>query len=158
MRPLTRDDAERVRVERNALPDGILRTPYKLTPEMQQEWYEDVICDRRSTTRYWALWDRFEFVGYGGIENIQWENGIGELSVMIFSDYRGQGYGSEAVDRFIDEAFNSLRLATVYAEVYESNPNIRFWQKIAPSFVFLPNRRYCNGRYYDSMYITWTRV
>jgi len=87
-----------------------------LTKEQQQDYYRNVICDRRGTTRYWGLHDldivtfremlgdpekgkvRTQFgnslIGYGGIENIEWENRHGEISIIIAPEYRGStGYG-----------------------------------------------------------------
>lgn len=151
---------ESIRRERNLLPDGILRTPFPLTPELQEQWYHDEICNRNSRTRYWGLWDDHHFVGYGGIENIQWESSIGEMSLLVFQDYRKMGFGGQAVKQFLDRAFNHLNLHTVFAEVYESNPNIAFWDKQAKTYkahvAVLPRRKYCNGTYYSSRIYTYT--
>lgn len=153
-------DMDIIRKERNALPPGILRTPFVLTEEQQLDWYHKEVCDRRSTTRYWALRGDREgaLVGYGGIENIQWESGMGEMSLIILKDVRGRGYGSEAVVLFLKQAFEEMGLDTVYAEVYECNPNLKFWQKQDfDQATYFPRRKRMGGHLYDSQIFIWTK-
>lgn len=160
---LTLDNALTVLPWRNAAMET-LRTPMMLTREQQEEWYRDVICDRRSSTRYWALWAQMGlysmFVGYGGIENIEWENRRGEISLLIGPDYRGMGYGREAVRLFLDRAFNYLNLETVWGESYMcGHPD--FWRRCVEDYngqsTRLPRRKYYGGSYHDSLYFTFTR-
>jgi hypothetical protein len=162
-----------------------------LTKEMQQDYYQNVICNRDSHTRYWGLWlpvdnsleacmnrdpydgSQYEqFIGYGGLENISWENGNAEISLLIGPEYRGNGYGREAVKLFLGEAFNKMRLHSVYVECYMCGPWL-FWQRlldaaygngtfegvdsICDSEAFLPCRKFWDGNHYDSYYFTFTR-
>lgn len=161
LRALKLSDMGPIRRERNALPDGILRTPFLLTSEMQEEWYFSQIADRQSTTRYWALQDNNSLVGYGGIENISWENGTGEISLLVFREHKRQGFGSQAVRLFLGRAFNYMRLGAVVAEVYDSNPNFPFWEKMAIDYGAtlsnLPCRKFVHGRYYSSAWYTFMR-
>lgn len=159
LEPLSRDDAEVIRIERNLLVGcGILRTPYLLTKEMQEAWYDREIADRESSTRYWGIRTAAPLVGYGGLEFIDWVNGHAEMSLMVFANHRGKGIGSKAVGMFLDVAFNHLRLQTVYAECYECNPNLRFWKNQgASSACTMPRRKFHNGKLWDSIIFTWER-
>lgn len=172
--PLTLENMETVRQWRHEIPET-LRTPYMLTTEMQQDYYRGVICNRESRTRYWGLWvdefyidDRYHqdegeaermqdtFIGYGGIENIGWENGCGEISLLIGPEYQGKGYGREAVRLFLEQAFNVMRLHTIHGEVYYSSPAVEFWRKMEPNHItVLPRRKYYNGQYHHSMYFSF---
>jgi hypothetical protein len=90
---LKKKDLEKVRVWRNQFPQS-LRTPYLLTKEMQEEYYNNVICNRNSNTRYFGIYletdcqtlenfqdkQEYKFLGYGGIENIIQEFSCGEIS------------------------------------------------------------------------------
>ncbi len=97
LRPLTEENMEQVRIWRHEVPET-LRTSYMLTKEMQQDYYRNVICNRNSTTRYWGLYGDCgdlqpekecpHFFGYGGIENISWENRNGEMSLLIAPQWR----------------------------------------------------------------------
>ena len=173
LRPLTEENMEQVRIWRHGVPE-CLRTPYMLTEEMQQDYYRNIICNRQSTTRYWGLHRELPachdygitlpsksiFTGYGGIENISWENGNGEISLLLGPEYRDKGYGKEAVGLFLDQAFNHMRLEHVYGECHECAPWI-FWHKMQQVYggllpTWLPKRKYYKGEYHDSYYFTFT--
>lgn len=171
---LTRGQCQQVRLWRNECLET-LRTPYPLTEEMQDRFYDDVICNPNSRHRYYAIAlnvkqtfidDRLKdrecerFIGMGGLTKIQWENRIAEISLMIAPEYRKKGYGKEAVFLLLDEAFNRLNLKTVCGEVYTCNPDYEFWAKMntelhGNSWVALPQRKYWNGRYYNSVYFSF---
>jgi RimJ/RimL family protein N-acetyltransferase len=172
LEPLTREDAEQIRIWRNdPRVRSTLRTPYMLTKEQQQDWYDKEIANRESHTRYWALveydnvavpgtiaWNKRVLMGYGGIENISWENRIGELSVLIDPDKWHQGLGTEAVGLFLDQAFNYLNLIAVHGECYFCAA-VKFWQKMVKKHqgtsAYLPCRKYWNGNYYGSYCFTF---
>ncbi len=157
--PLSIDDMETIRRWRNAVPET-LRTPYMLTREMQDDYYRTVICDRRGTTRYWGLIRDNVFLGYGGIENIHSENRNGEMSLLIAPDERGKGYGAEAVELILEQAFYRLNLEHIYGECYMCGPYL-FWEKMVAKYAgdetVLPRRKYWDGMYYHSYYFTFYR-
>lgn len=160
LRALTLEDMEPIRKWRNASLDT-LRTPFELTKEMQEDWYHGEICNRASKSRFWAIEDsNGVLIGYGGIENIQWENSIGEISLLIAPGVRGQGYGFKAAMSIISKAFSQLNLKTVYAEVYKSNPAVAFWDKVFDGEykTILPNRKYFACDYHDSYYYSWSEL
>lgn len=163
LRALGLSDMEMIRGWRAGAMET-LRTPMMLTREQQEAWYRDVICDRRSLTRYWGLWapsgQYSMFVGYGGIENIEWENRRGEISLLIGPDYRGRGYGREAVRLFLDRAFNYLNLDWVWGECYMCG-HPEFWRRCAEEYGGLTQvlraRKFYAGDYRDSLYFTFER-
>jgi len=151
------DDMEHIRQWRNASLDT-LRTPFPLTREQQEAWYRDEICNRNSRSRFWAIVDTNNLlVGYGGIENIQWENSIAEISLLIAPEYQKNGYGSTAAKEIIAYGFQDMGLHTIYGECYCSNPAFGFWANLASSYVILPRRKYLHGHFVDSMYFTIIR-
>lgn len=172
LRALSIEDMEPIRKWRNSSLHT-LRTPFELTAEQQEEWYRNEICNRNSRSRFYAVCaemithnpiesiETTELVGYGGIENIQWENRIGEISLLINPTYRGHGVGTSAAVSIINRAFNDLNLHTVYAECYENNQAIAFWRKVYNAFggteAYLPNRKYHAGKYYGSVYFSASR-
>ena len=162
LEPLTRKDMEQIRVWRHEFKET-LRTPFMLTKEMQEDYYRDTICNRDSKTRYWALCEhKFgrRLLGYGGIENISWENSNGEMSLLIDPDRHGEGLGSEAVEMFLEQAFSFLNLNVVYGECYGSGP-YEFWEKMVEKYegegIWLPRRKFWQGEYYDSFGFTFCR-
>lgn len=133
-----------------------LRTPYLLTEEMQMKWYQDVICNRHSTTRYFGICDG-HLIGYGGVENICFESGTAEMSLLIAPQERGKGYGREAVRMILREAFDNMRLESVYGECYKcACPD--FWLKMRPTHhVWIPMRKYWDGKMWPSLYFTFIK-
>lgn len=152
---LTREQCQQVRIWRNDEPQ-FLRTPYLLTKEMQDEFYDEVVCNRDSKHRYFGIMDDIkysaveaadnrkcgiypedglypEFIGMVGLTNIEWENGTAEISLIINPEYRRQGKGKEAVKLLLDEAFKQLRLYSVYGEVYKCG-NVDFWKHIIQEY------------------------
>ncbi|MHC4464580.1 MAG: GNAT family N-acetyltransferase [Planctomycetota bacterium] len=89
---------------------------------------------------------------------MQWENRIGEISLLIFPPSRKQGYGEEAAELLLDQAFNYLNLKTVCGECYDCNQALCFWQKIIKKYhayeTMLPNRKFWAGHPWASTYFS----
>jgi len=177
-RPLARDDVEQIRLWRNEVPET-LRTSFPLTAEQQEDYYLNVICDRFGRTRYWGIWNEKEkspawyseqtgmvrtaslLIGYGGIENIQWENRLGEISILIGSEYRGKGCGKWAVKEILKRAFQQLNLENVFGECFFCSSAVDFWKKMIDLYsglaAKLPGRKYWDGKYWDSLYFNFNK-
>ena len=161
---LTREQIQQAREWRNS-ESQFLRTPYLITEQMQNEFFDNVINNRDSKHRYFAIMGEMkeslerEFIGMGGITNIEWENGTAEISLIINPDYRGKGKGKEAVHWLLREGFRNMRLESIFGEVYECG-NLQFWVKMVNHFdgysTILKNRKYYYNRMYDSMWFSFT--
>lgn len=161
-------DCEIVRRWRNKCLSA-LRTPHELTKEMQEDFYKNVVCNRNARARYWSIYHKGEgiydpnrLIGMAGLENIEWENGLAEISLILDPDLRGEGFGTWAVEILLEKAFQHMRLETVYGEVYECNVDgIKFWNKMIEKYkatkVTLPNRKLYDGTFFDSMYFSIDR-
>lgn len=173
LRALSQEDCEKVRKWRNQ-DLSALRTPFLLTKEMQADFYRERVSNRNSTDRFWGIWEPGPkpvslhvvsgdaFLGMGGITGIQWENSIGEISLMLDPEYLGKGHGKIVVELLLHEAFRHLNLKTVFGECYACNPAFGFWKKLANKqknvcWVILPNRKYRNGQYLDAAYFSFDR-
>lgn len=178
LEPLTLDQCQQVRIWRNDCLET-LRTPYPLTESQQAEFYQDVVCNRNSPHRYFAITGEQAdypvgaliktkdiakpeipnfFLGMGGLTHIQWENSIAEISLILDPKRRRQGLGEKAVDLLLDHAFNHLNLQTVFGECYHCNEAANFWLEITRKkkgrIVVLPNRKFWKGVYYPSSYFS----
>jgi RimJ/RimL family protein N-acetyltransferase len=145
-----------VREWRLEVPES-LRTTFPLTEECQEEFYRNVVCDRKSEHRYFALCADSQFAGMGGITGIQWENRLGEISLILDPARRHEGLGMASVRAILACAFQQLNLQTVFGECYECNEEgMEFWIKVAKHCngyaAHLPGRKFWNGKYYDSIY------
>lgn len=140
-----------------------LRTSRPLTLEQQLEFYDKEVCNRQANSRYYAIkadnGHRAGLAGFCGINNIQWENRIGEISLIIGPESEGLGIGRASVYELLKVAFCEMGLATVCGEVYQCNSDgLGFWNSILESLdlstVLLPNRKFHNGRLWDSEYFS----
>ena len=130
---LTLEDCELVRRWRNQCLET-LRTPYRLTKEMQVGFYQNLVHASHHN-RYWAVREDIkvvhpdviddlngiELVGMGGLQNIEWENSRAEISLIIDPIYWGKGFGQKAVDLILDQGFNYMGLLNIWGEVYNTN-------------------------------------
>ena len=116
----TLEQCKKVRLWRNESMES-LRTSCELTEEMQEDFYRDVICNRNSPHRYWSIFNKDKFVGFGGLTFIEWENRLARISLIIDPIHRKEGLGEKAVDLILDKAFNYMNLHTVCGECYKCN-------------------------------------
>lgn len=64
------------------------------------------------------------FIGYVGIDNIDWVNRVAEtISWLGGAENRGKGYGPEAKHLLLEYCFDRIHLHMVYSWVWE--PNVR---------------------------------
>lgn len=161
LRPLSHADLDVVRGWRNAARES-LRTPYPLTPAMQDRFAAEVVDNPQAPHRYFGIWTSAQrFVGMGGLTYIRNEDGIAEISLIVSPSETSKGFGWDAVGALLDEAFGRMRLLTVCGEAYYCNPSgVTFWQRFCHEYggevVRLPRRKWWDGRLWDSLYFTIT--
>ena len=167
---LTKEQCEIVRQWRNQ-DISIYKTSFLLTKEMQEKFYEDVICNRNSDCRFWGVHNDcgdlqpekecLHFVGMVGLTSISLENRNAELSIVIDRGLRKQSLGEKALNLLLGKGFNELNLDNIYGECYWSNSAIKFWNKMILKYnakeVTLPARKYWDGLYYNSLYFTFNK-
>jgi RimJ/RimL family protein N-acetyltransferase len=159
-RVLERKDMQFVLEWRNKYPEA-LRTPFNLTLEQQNKFYDDVICNRNANARFWAIEVGSKLIGMCGLEGIQWENSLAEISIILDPEYQGQGYGRQAIKLLLEKGFLQMNLENIYGECYVCNPAYNFWEKLIEEFcgtkTKLPSRKYWNGIYYDALYFNFNK-
>jgi RimJ/RimL family protein N-acetyltransferase len=172
LKVLSHSNVEQARIWRN---DNLSmnRTPFLLTQEMQGSFYQEVICNRNANARYWGILEKTiqeyayedgtdstdeigtdKFIGMGEITNISRENRNGEIGLIMHPGYVYMA--DEAISMILEQAFNCLNLENIYGEVYMCSAYYDIWVKSSmehsASCCNLPNRKYWNGQYYDSLY------
>jgi len=161
---LTQEDCEQARRWRNDLR-AMLRTPFMLTGEMQQAFYRDIVCNRSAPHRYWAVRDGHGsaelLIGMGGLTDLQWENGLAEISLLLGPHAPpGEGIGGAVVRLLLREGFLNMGLQTIFGECYICNPAVEFWRKMVERYhgraVSLPRRKRWEGQLYDAYVFTFT--
>jgi RimJ/RimL family protein N-acetyltransferase len=229
LKELTLENCEQVRQWRNECLE-VLRTPFLLTEEMQQRFYEETISNRNARARYWGVWgtktfdnaaiiaqmkannaawqngsaeERIRltnenlrlgfsmgwtrdssgvwykpedtmadaeyvpnvnldtFIGMVGLENIEWENRRAEISIILDPEYRGKGFGEQAVNLLLEQGFFFMNLEIIWGECYTCNPALQFWKKIAKKYLArcadIPFTKFWKYQYYDSFYFAFLK-
>jgi RimJ/RimL family protein N-acetyltransferase len=159
----TKEDLEIVRQWRNENPQNY-RTTIQLTPEQQEDYYNRVICDRKSDTRLWMVWNSIghQPAGMIGLEFISVENRNAEL-LFVWNPRNefNPGEAETLVNELLKKAFLNVNLENVYIEVYECNDIFHFWKGIADKYhckkATLENKRYYDGEYWNALYFTINR-
>jgi len=100
----------------------------------------------------------YDILGIGGLVNIEWANGIGEIAILLNPKFKNKGLGKEVVDLLLEEGFDNMGLRTIYGECYACSPALQFWQKLAKArdwyTTVLPRRKLWYGRLHDSFYFS----
>lgn len=163
---LTLQDIEKVRKWRNeASKNGVYRTPFLLTEKMQLDFFNNVVNNRNSNNRYFAVKfpENNEYsnltIGIVGLTNIQWENKLAEVALTLNDKFTGKGYGEKSLVLILTEGFENLGLLNIYGECYYCNPNFTFWEKMCLKYdaykTILPDRKFFKGNYHNSMYFNF---
>lgn len=172
-RELRFDDMPQLLRFRAQYPES-LRTAFPLTLEQQQAWYQQVVCNRSANARYWGIEIQKKFtklgfgaldeekpvlIGMGGVENIQDSNRLAEMSLLI--DINWKHLQRDAAIETLREGFNRYNLENIYTEDYECSRDFQGWLDFSNEFkariARLPNRKFWDGKYYDSMYANFNR-
>ena len=125
---------------------------------MQADFYDATVCNRKADSRFWAVEADGVFVGMIGLAGIQWENRIGEISLVLDPAQHGKGYGEASLNLLLEQGFGNLNLLTICGECYECSPAIGFWKHMLPTYMtMLPKRKYWKGKHYNSMYFCFMR-
>lgn len=128
-----------------------LRTPKPLTMEQQKRWYENMVDD--NTQYWWGVWENGVFVGYCGIQKIDWIARHGELSLLFEP---GEWNIKAALPPILDKAFGQLNLNSVYSDIYLCNNELQQWigalRDVRAKMSMRYNWKWWNGRYWDGYF------
>lgn len=97
-------------------------------------------------------------IGVCGLTDIDLINQRAEFSIYIDPDFKGNGYGSDALKLLCHHAFESTPLRTIWGETIAGNPAITMFTKIG--FSIDGTRRgfyYRHGKFIDSILISIKR-
>jgi len=136
-----------------------LRTPWMLTEDRQRRFHADVIANPDARARYWSVKDDTGlFVALVGLNPIQWENRIAEISLVTNPERRGHGIGTAAVDLVFEHGFGQMGLSAIWGECYHCNGALGFWTKIVARYqghsTTIPSRKMWRGVLHAATWFT----
>jgi RimJ/RimL family protein N-acetyltransferase len=164
--PLRREDMPELLKWRNASP-GAWRDPIPTTITKQYEWFDTIVshnlwfggmyCNcigepiKKTCIEYAFLMAQTQ------LYPIDKDNHCAEIGLIVDPERRCQGIGEEVVKSTIDYGFRNLGLNMIWGECYYCTDAWKFWDKICPNRVLLPQRKFWEGKFWDSLYFWWLR-
>lgn len=125
-RKIEKDDIFKIKKMRNEQME-VLRQSTPLTDEDQEKWYQKVILpsykEKTKTLNFTILFDN-EFIGYGGLVNIDYVNKKAEVSFLVeISRTMDKNVYEHDFSNFLnfisDYSMNELQLHRIWTETYE---------------------------------------
>lgn len=130
------------------------RIPYPMTLERERQWFKSQI--EMKDTYNFSIEDIETglYIGGCGINKIDWKNRVATVGIYIGDkDFRGKGYGTEAMRLLVDFIFNQININRIQLFVFSFNERaIKSYKKNG----FIEEGRlkqsvFRNGRYYDEV-------
>tara|TARA_B100000900_G_scaffold411973_1_gene432778 strand:- start:38986 stop:39513 length:528 start_codon:yes stop_codon:yes gene_type:complete len=106
---------------------NVLRNRYKKTKSQQLEYFNNFIKNQYNKKKpdqlLKSIYSNNEWIGYGGLTNINWHDLNAELSFLLNNNYnKSQNEYKKVFDFFLKKififSFNELKLDKIYTETY----------------------------------------
>lgn len=160
LRPVEKEDLPRF-VKWFADPElrAYLDAYLPLSLAQEEKWFEGNLT--RGDTQVWAIDAQPEaggghwvHIGSCNFHRIDYRSRVSEFGILIGApDYRGQGYGTDAVQTMVRFGFYTLNLNRVYLRVFADNARaIRCYEKVGFQLEGrLRQDNYSHGAYRDTL-------
>jgi RimJ/RimL family protein N-acetyltransferase len=130
--------------------------PYPITLHEEEKWFESITAI--SDTYKFAIetLDDKQFIGGCSINSVDWKNRVATIGIFIGSkDYRGKGYGADAMSVLINFIFMQMNINKICLIVYSYNePAIKCYKRCGFQVEgVLRQEIYKDGKYYDKIYM-----
>jgi len=125
---------------------------YPYTAADAEKWFEKISANH--DTYHFAIetLDTGKYIGGCGINAVNWKIRAAELEIFIGDkDYRGKGYGTDAMEVLIDFCFSEMNLNKIILMVHSFNERaLRCYEKCGFNVEGVLRREvFRHGRYYD---------
>ena len=134
---------------------------WPVSKEDQKRWFEQQIGNKGSVLRCMIVRkDDEQAVGTVILSNIDQKNGTAEIHIKIVNnEFRGHGYGKDAIATMVQYAFDEMRLNCIYSVVLVHNEaSARLFERAGFSKEgILRERIYKCGHYLDQFSYLITR-
>lgn len=134
----------------------MIGTIFPINELEHQKWFENKMFDKNG--RIFIMEENKEkTIGLVGFNQIDWINRNAELFIFIGDNqYRGKGYGKQALQILLDFAKENLNLLMVYLKVFSFNDTaITLYKKSGFNIDGkLPKSKYFKGKYYDTLFMS----
>jgi len=110
-----------IRAHRNEYDTWVNLSDVNLLHQDQQlKWYKNLVFD--TTKKYFILWNDVDTpIGLIRIDEIDYINRSARVGCDVFSGFRGDGFGTKAMELTINYCFGILNLHRLWLSVAEYN-------------------------------------
>lgn len=135
LRPLGLKDSEYTLMLRQDI-EGISELMgyiYPVNLENEIEWIKEIHGKGFRDKIYFAIIEKNsdKFVGYISVQNIHYLDRTADFGIIISKDYRGKGYGKEAIEKFFNYLKNVIGIRKVNLRVLKENKTaIELYKKV----------------------------
>jgi RimJ/RimL family protein N-acetyltransferase len=124
-----------------------------LTEIDELKWLREIKSSGRELV--FAVEDKLEntYIGNCGLHKIDWDKKTATLGIVIGeNNYRGKGYGTDAIKSIIEFAKNELGIKSIQLNVYEYNHRaIKVYKKCGfKTKTVLKKNHYYNKKYWNT--------
>lgn len=126
--------------------------PYPVTLNEELKWFEAISAFKDSYRFAVEAIEGGHYIGDCGVNSIDWKNRVANLVIFIGNkEYRGKGYGTEAMQLLLSFVFNEININKIRLSVYSFNERaIRSYEKCGfKREGALRQELFRNGKYYD---------
>lgn len=95
--------------------------PFPASYEDERRWLEQQSSYSRGEYQFAVEDFQGDMVGRCGVIRLDWKNRVAEVAIMIGPDWRGRGYGKEAMALLCDFCFQEMNLHKLKVSVFAFN-------------------------------------
>jgi RimJ/RimL family protein N-acetyltransferase len=131
----------------------VIGIPLPMKPEDEEKWYESLSISKPETFSFAIeTLDEPRYIGGCGLNKIDWKNRVAQVGIFIGLElYRGQGYGTDAMNVLLRFIFDQMNMNKVRLEVFSFNARaIKSYEKCG--FVregVMRQELFRDGQYHD---------
>lgn len=137
---------------KNLTPD----IPYPVTLHEEEKWFQSINTLSDSYKFAIETLEDKQFIGGCSINGVDWKNSVATVGIFIGDkDYRGKGYGSDAMRVLMDFIFMQMNINKIRLTVYSYNESaIKCYERCGYKIEgTLRQEIYRDGKYYDKLYM-----
>lgn len=128
---ISRDSIRWMQDQRN---NPVLRQYFRewkdISSYQQNKWYESLGNNSNDNHVYFQMLIENTLVGCCGLLYIDWRLRSAELSFFVARGFGSRDFKEKALTMLLDYGFNQMRLHKVWAEVYDTNPDINLYREV----------------------------
>lgn len=131
----------------------VVGVPFPLKPEEEEKWYESISAAKPESYSFAIeTLDEPRYIGGCGLNKVDWKNRVAQVGIFIGLElFRGQGYGTDAMNLLLRFIFDQMNMNKVKLEVFSFNARaIKSYEKCG--FIkegVMRRELFRDGKYHD---------